>query len=58
MSDLVYRCSKNPRHVITDPKPRSLCPAIVRGSPCRGELEQIGGGVTEPKSKRKETSAA
>lgn len=58
MSDLVYRCSKNPRHIVTDPNPRDVCPAYHLGRPCRGELEQIGGGVTKPKSKRKETSAA
>ncbi len=49
MSNLVYRCAKNPRHVVTDPKPRAECPAIVRGSPCRGELTQVGGGVSKPK---------
>lgn len=41
MSNLVYRCSANPRHVITSPKPLERCLAIVNGCPCRGELVRV-----------------
>ena len=45
MSDLAYRCSRDPAHRVTSPKPMDTCPAVVRGRPCRGELVQVGGGV-------------
>lgn len=41
MSNIVYRCDVDSRHVVTSPRPMQVCPAIVHGSPCRGQLIRI-----------------
>lgn len=53
LPEFEYRCSNG--HDLAGDKPVTVCPAVVRGEPCKGTLVRVGKGAGRGSHKKAAT---